>query len=77
MVVVSLELASAAVDGTSSLEDDLRAEVVDELTTDIDADHRAYTCAQCDHGCINPRTHRLARAGVCLDCYVSYLSSYR
>lgn len=75
---MSLEPATGgAADDTPSFAGELRAQVEEELTTDLDADHRAYTCAQCDHGCINPRTHRLARAGVCLDCYVSYLSSYR
>jgi hypothetical protein len=74
---VSLEPASEVVDAHSSFAAQLRAQVEAELSTDLDADHRAYTCARCECGCINPRFHRLARAGVCLDCYVSYLTAYR
>jgi len=77
VVAVSLESPPATADGASSLAHEIRAEVEAELTADLDADQFAYRCAQCGVWCINPRGHRLTRARVCVDDYVSYLSSRR
>ena len=54
----------------------LRQEVRRELLPG-DTPMLAYRCAQCQRWCINPRSHRLARSRVCLDCYVQYLDGVR
>lgn len=74
---MSLERASGTSDDSPSLSTELQAEVKPELTSDLDADHLAYYCAQCNERCINPVDHRLTCSRVCINCYVSYLSSRR
>lgn len=59
--------------GTRQTAEEFRAEIEAELSTSLDADHRAYRCPNCKAGCINPADSLLYRARVCLDCYVSYL----
>lgn len=54
----------------------LRREVLTELRT-AESTPVAYRCRQCRENCLNPRGHRIARAEVCLACYVQYLDGVR
>lgn len=66
---MSLDRSSTS---SRSLEELIRDQIRDTLTTDLAADLVEYGCDRCQERCINPRRSVLEEAGVCLECHVHY-----